>query len=257
MILFWYSFIIGSVMGSFTNVAGLRLPKKESLVYPPSHCPSCKHSIAKKDLIPIISYFLLRGRCRFCKRSISFLYPCMELIAGILFAAAFLRFGWEWELALVLIVVMVLCTAVISDLVYMIIPDRLLLTGSGAAAAVKMADELHSELFSSAWQALLVFTLLYIFALLTKGGLGGGDIKLFAFIAFAIGWQAAVLTIFLAAVAGTTWGIFRLCTKKLNRKQLFPFAPFIAFACITAIFTGHDFYLWYSHLFDPSSSFPL
>lgn len=257
MILIWYSFIIGSVMGSFTNVAGLRLPKKESLVYPASHCPSCRRSIAKKDLIPIVSYFILQGKCRFCKKSISFLYPCMELTAGILFAAAFLRFGWEWELALVLIVVLVLCTAVVSDLAYMIIPDRLLLTGTGAAAAVKMAAGPFSELLSSAWQSLLIFALLYIFALLTKGGLGGGDIKLFAFIAFAVGWPAAVLTIFLAAIAGTTWGIFRLCTKKMNRRQLFPFAPFIAFACITAVFAGGTFYIWYSHLIGLPSSIPL
>lgn len=247
MIVIWYSLVIGSVMGSFTNVVGLRLPKKESLLYPASHCPSCRRSIAKKDLVPILSYLLLKGKCRYCREEISFLYPFMELAAGILFAAAFVRFGWEWELALVLIVVMILCAAVVSDLIYMIIPDRLLLAGTGAAAAVKLASGTFSELASSAGDGLLVFLLLYIFAVLTKGGLGGGDIKMFAFIAFAVGLPAVVLTVFLAAIAGSAWGLFRLCTKKMNRRQLFPFAPFIASACLTAVYVGTPFYTWYSH----------
>src|SRR4051812_148795 len=117
-----YLFVLGAVLGSFFNVVGLRVPEKQSIVRPRSHCPSCKRTLDAKDLVPVLSYIFLRGKCRSCGSRISAVYPAVELATGLLFMLAFYRVGLTGELAVALTFISLLVIIFVSDIAYMIIP---------------------------------------------------------------------------------------------------------------------------------------
>ena len=120
-------FIFGSVFGSFFNVVGLRIPKGESIVQPPSHCTNCNRQLTALDLIPIVSWLFLRGKCGGCKTEISIIYPAIELAAGLLFAFTYVRLGFSYELIVGLLFISMLVIITVSDFAYMIIPDKILI----------------------------------------------------------------------------------------------------------------------------------
>ena len=120
-------FVLGTILGSFYNVVGYRIPKKESIIYPPSHCPKCNHKLKFYELIPIISYIIQKGKCKNCKEKIGLFYPIFELITGLLFAISLKIFGLTPNLLLILTFISTLIIITISDIKYMIIPDSILL----------------------------------------------------------------------------------------------------------------------------------
>ncbi|QTD41580.1 A24 family peptidase [Sporosarcina sp. Te-1] len=241
-------FVYGLIFGSFFNVVGLRVPKKESIVTPPSHCNSCGRRLQLLELIPVLSYLFLGGKCRTCGNRISWLYPLMEFVTGVLYAYSFYHFGWSLELIVALLLVSLLVIITVSDIAYMIIPDKVVLPFAAMFFVLRFFIPLEPW-----WDSLLGgavgFAVLYLIAILSNGGMGGGDIKLFLVIGFAVGTVHTLLTLFLASLIGSIVGIIILRKTGKGRKTPVPFGPSIALAALIAYFWGAAFVDWYGNLF--------
>ncbi|MGG0644513.1 prepilin peptidase [Sporosarcina gallistercoris] len=243
-----FFFVYGLVFGSFFNVVGLRVPKKESIVSPPSHCTICDRRLTAIDLIPVISFVFLRGKCRGCGTKISIVYPLMELNTGALFALSFYYLGFSLELAVALLFVSMLVIITVSDIMYMLIPNKVLLPFGMAIALLRFFSPL-SPWWDSLLGAAVGFLVLLLIAIVSKGGMGGGDIKLFFVIGLVLGTQLTLLTLFLAAFIGSLVGILYLRKTKQGRKTPVPFGPSIAVAAVISYFCGDTLVGWYLTLF--------
>jgi leader peptidase (prepilin peptidase) / N-methyltransferase len=230
-------FMYGTVLGSFYNVVALRVPEGKSIVAPRSSCPKCGHQLTAWELVPILSYFLQRGKCRQCKARISPVYPFFELLTGVLFAIAPLIIGWSGELVIALTLISMLVIITVSDLVYMIIPDKVLVFFAGVFLIERIFIPLIPWWDSLAGAAVGFFLLLLI-AVVTKGGMGGGDIKLFAVVGFVLGVKMLLLSFFLSTLFGAFFGVIGLLLGVIKRKQTIPFGPFIALGTLVAFFFG-------------------
>lgn len=235
-------FILGTLLGSFFNVVGWRLPKGESIVSPPSHCPKCNHKLKFWELIPILSFFLQRGKCTSCKQKISWFYPIFEFCCGLLFALAFLTYGWNWELLIALTFISMLIIVMVSDYNFMIIPDEVLVF-FGVLLSIEI-------LFISGYQALVLslgngcIAMAVIFGLklfgdflFKKESMGGGDIKLLFIFGLVLGWPLAILTILLGSIVGLPLSLIILYKKK---DHIIPFGPFLSIGALILILTKFD-----------------
>jgi leader peptidase (prepilin peptidase) / N-methyltransferase len=215
------------------------VPKNESLIQPPSHCPQCGRRLAYRDLVPVFSWFFLRGRCRYCQLKVPVFYPIMELMTGLLFVLMFWRFGFSGELLVALALVSLLVIITISDLNYMLIPDRILLFFSILFIGLRVWQPLHPW-----WESLLGaglgFLLPLIIAIISRGGMGGGDIKLFAVLGWIIGIKLILLSLVLASLYGTFYGIVGFSTGKVKRGKPIAFGLFIALGTLTAYLFGNS-----------------
>ncbi|MCM3637282.1 prepilin peptidase [Sporosarcina luteola] len=241
-------FVYGIIFGSFFNVVGLRVPKKESIVSPPSHCTKCNRRLGPIDLIPILSYVALRGKCRGCGQKISPMYPFMEFITGVLFAFSYYYIGFTYELSIALLFVSLLVIITVSDLAYMLIPDKVLLPFAIAFLILRWVIP-TSPWWDSLLGAAVGFTVLYLIAVVSKGGMGGGDIKLFFVIGLVLGTVNTLLTLFLASLIGSVVGLYVLKKTGKGRKTPVAFGPSIAAAAVISYFFGVDLVEWYQHLF--------
>ncbi|WNS74464.1 prepilin peptidase [Bacillus sp. DTU_2020_1000418_1_SI_GHA_SEK_038] len=232
-----YILIIGVIFGSFYNVIGLRVPKNQSIVAPRSACPKCKHQLKPYELIPVLSYLIQGGKCRQCKTRISPLYPFVELLTGLLFVAAPLILGWSSELFVAWTLISLFMIIFVSDITYMIIPDKVLLFFTGLFLLERIFIPLHPW-WDSVLGAAVGFFLLLLIAIISKGGMGGGDIKLFALLGLVVGLKIVLLSFFLATLYGAVFGIIGLLIGKLKRKNPISFGPFIAAGTLTAYFYG-------------------
>lgn len=245
---------IGLMVGSFANVCISRLPKKQSVVFPASHCPKCNQPIHVLDNIPIISYILLKGQCRNCHQKISMIYPAIELVTGLLMAAVFYKFGFSWECLIFAIVVPALVIITAIDIEHQIIPDVITLPGIpfGLVAGSYMYG---------VWDSLIGLALGGgMFLLLAEGyyrlrgsvGMGGGDIKYIAAAGALMGWVQVLFIIFIGALAGGLFGGLGMGFKKLNFLSKIPFGPFLALATLISIFFGDPIVDWYLGTFMPN-----
>ncbi|MGG0667486.1 prepilin peptidase [Lederbergia citrisecunda] len=241
-------FVYGIIFGSFFNVIGLRVPKKESIVSPPSHCKTCNRRLHLLDLIPIFSYVALKGKCRGCGQKISSVYPFIEFVTGALFAFSYIRLGFSLELIIALLFVSLLVIITVSDLAYMIIPDKVLLPFAIALLILRWIIP-TSPWWDSLLGAAVGFCVLYVIAVVSKGGMGGGDIKLFFVIGLVLGTVNTLLTLFLASLIGSVVGIYVLKKTGKGKKTPVAFGPSIAAAAIISYFFGADFVEWYQQLF--------
>jgi len=248
VILFLF-FIFGLLFGSFFNVVGLRVPNKQSIVAPPSHCPGCSTRLKPIDLIPVLSYFTTLGRCRYCKTRISAIYPIMELITGFLFAAVYYVYGFTPEAIMVLLFFSMLVIITVSDLAYRLIPDKVLLPFFLIFLVMRFFIHPDETYISHLVGMVLGFTIFFVIALLSKGGVGGGDIKLYAVIGLFFGYPLLLVTILLSTFLGSIYGIFIMLLQGANRKTEVPFGPFIAFGSVVALFFGYDLINWYVQRF--------
>lgn len=239
-----FIFLFGLVFGSFYNVVGLRVPQKESIVHLPSHCPKCQRRLTSLDLVPVLSYVFLGGKCRGCGNKISWVYPVIELMTGVLFAFAYGQLGWGIELIVALFFISLLVIIVVSDLAYMLIPDKVLVFFLPLLAIGRVLSPL-TPWWDSLVGAVVGFGILYIIAVLSNGGMGGGDIKLFFLIGLVLGTIDTLLTLFLAAVIGMIVGITMLSKNKQGRKTPIPFGPSIALAAVIVYFYGDVLINWY------------
>lgn len=228
-------FFYGLILGSFYNVVGLRVPVKKSIVAPRSACPNCHHQLRAFELIPVLSYVMQGGKCRQCKTKISPLYPFVELMTGLLFVSAPLVLGWTIELVVAWTLISLLMIIFVSDISYMLIPDKILLVFAG----IFLLERIFIPL-TPWWDSLLggaiAFILLLLIAVMSKGGMGGGDIKLFALIGFVVGTKVFFLSFFLATLLGAVIGGFGLLFKLIERKKPIPFGPFIAVGTLVAYY---------------------
>ncbi len=236
--------IFGLVFGSFYNVVGLRVPKKESIAFPPSHCTSCDRRLTALDLVPVFSYLFLKGRCRSCDEKIHWVYPLMEFITGGLFALSFWQIGFQPELIIAILFMSLLVIITVSDIAYMLIPDKVLLPVGALLLILRLFIPLDPW-WDSLVGAALGFGILLLIAIVSKGGMGGGDIKLFFVIGLVLGVSDTLMTLFFASLIGSIAGIIMLRIKNEGRKTPVPFGPSIALAAVIVYFWGDALLNWY------------
>jgi leader peptidase (prepilin peptidase) / N-methyltransferase len=237
-------FVFGLIIGSFCNVVIFRFPLGQSIVSPGSHCRTCLSPIRPWQNIPLFSYFLLRGRCRVCREPISPRYPAVELASGVLYVLLWLKFGLSLPLVVYALFSSALLVVALIDLDHKIIPDVITLPGMVLGLVLSPWALIPTPLAS--FIGLLAGGLFfYIVAVVSKGGMGGGDIKLIAMIGAFLGWQGVFFTIFVGALAGSVVGMILLITKKKGRKDKVPFGPFLSFAAILYTLVGDNIVHWY------------
>jgi leader peptidase (prepilin peptidase)/N-methyltransferase len=245
----WMGFIFGLVIGSFLNVCIHRLPSSESIVHPRSRCPQCGHVIRIYDNVPVLSYLLLRGRCRDCGAPISLRYPVVELLSGAFGAMVVARFGLGWQALLMYALIAAFLVITFIDLDHRIIPDVITLPGIPIGLAASLGPGLISPL-----EALIgmlagggsLFLVAWGYQLLTRReGMGGGDIKLLAMIGAFIGWKGVLFTLFIASLTGTLAGMALIFRRRGDMKLAVPFGPFLAVGAIAYLFMGPELMSWY------------
>ncbi|WP_079530416.1 prepilin peptidase [Halobacillus hunanensis] len=244
----FYFLLLGLLFGSFFNVVGLRVPKREFLKRKRSYCPKCLHSLSWFDLIPLISYLLLGARCRYCKQKIPLLYPLMECTSGISFMFSFILLGFQPRLVLALLLLSLLHIIIVSDLNYMIIPDNILVF----FFVLLMIYRIFVP--SGLWWGFLLGASVGLFGtamiiMLSRGGMGGGDMKLLGLVGFALGTKLLLVAFFSAIVMGAIVCSVLLRSGLISRHQPFPFGPFIAAGTIISFFYGTKMTEWYINRF--------
>lgn len=245
-------FVFGAVVGSFLNVCIVRIPKRESVVSPPSHCPRCKTSLRFYDNVPLISYLLLRGRCRFCGGAISARYFFVELMTALLGVALWYRFGLGIAFFIYFAFVASLIVISFVDLDLRIIPDAISLPGIAVGFVASILSSSISAPFSYTPSPMdsflgillgggILFLVAWVYQLLTgKEGMGGGDIKLLAMIGSFLGWASVLLTLFLASLTGSVVGVSFMLAKGVDTKYALPFGPFLCVGAVLDLFFGEE-----------------
>ena len=241
-----YAGVLGASVGSFMNVCVTRLPKGESLLRPRSRCPECSGQIAWYDNVPLLSWILLRGKCRQCRTSISFQYPVVELVTAAIWIGMALMYGPTWRALQGSILFSLLLTISLIDARHYLIPDALSIGGLGAGLALSLLPGPPSFL-TSVIGAALGFGVLLAVGLLgewvfKKPAMGGGDIKMMAMVGAFLGPAGAMLTIFIGALAGTL--VFAPLSLKTKREV--PFGVFLGLGAAIAFLFGQSLVEWYS-----------
>lgn len=243
--------LLGLIVGSFLNVVVHRVPRGESIVRPSSRCPGCQAEIAPRDNIPVLSWLLLRGRCRHCSQPISPRYPAIELATGVLFALAAVRFGPSVELAAFAALFASLVAVTAIDLELRLVPKRIVWPtfGTGlvllAVAAAVLGEP--RRLADAALGAAGAFAVLFLIHLISPRGMGFGDVRLAALLGLFLGWLGPAhvgLGLFAGFVAGGLAGILALALGR-SRKSALPFAPFLAAGTVLAVLLGRPILDWY------------
>ena len=247
--------VVGLAVGSFLNVVIHRVPRKESVVSPPSRCPGCGNQIAPRDNIPVLSWLVLRGRCRHCGMSISPRYPAVELGTAALFAAMALRFPEEWSLPAFLVLAAACLAGSMIDLEHMLLPNRLVYPSVAIATALlAVAAGIEGEWWPfgrALIGAVLASGFLLLLALLWPrgGAMGGGDIKLALLLGLCLGWLGlghVALGMFLGFLLGSVAGVALLALRAKGARDHFAFGPFLALGTLVAVWWGTQILDWYT-----------
>lgn len=246
------SILFGAMVGSFLNVCIYRLPKEESIVRPGSHCPQCNNPIRFYDNIPILSYLLLRGKCRHCQAPISVQYPVVEAATALSSFFLFLRFGASLSFIYYFLFVAGLIVITVIDLYHQIIPDVISLPGIvigvlGSLLIPQIAFWTSLIGMVSGGGSLFLVATVYQW-LFKREGMGGGDVKLLAMIGAFLGWKAVILTILLSSFIGSIIGITVMLIKGKDFKYAIPFGPFLALGAVISLFWGEDLIRWYLYI---------
>jgi leader peptidase (prepilin peptidase) / N-methyltransferase len=232
-----FSFVLGLIFGSFLNVVIYRLPRHESLVRPGSHCPGCGTPIHWYDNIPLLSWMVLRRRCRSCGGAISVRYPGVELMTGVAFALAAWRFDLTWYLLVAWAFLAVLIAVALIDYDHMIIPSKIVLPGAAIGLAASVAlhpDRWWVYLVASVGGAFFFFAIAMLWP---GGGMGGGDVTMALFMGAVLG-SSVLVAFFVAFFVGSVVGVYMMAVQKRSRKAKVPFGPFLAFGAVVALFLG-------------------
>lgn len=241
-------FILGSAVGSFLNVCIHRLPRGESIVFPPSHCPNCNSAIKVLDLVPLFGYFFLDGKCRDCKQPISPRYPMVELLSGIAFPVVWLFSGADFFSFILQIIFILLCLLIFfTDLEQQLIPDGAWIIGIIAGLS-------YNFNWSAVAGMLLGFFLLFSIGWLgkwwyKKEAMGEGDYFIGAFLGAFLGWQGVLLSIFAAYLIAAAVAVVLLLSKKSKFGEYIPFGPALVGGGIIAFFFGPAVIKWYLGIF--------
>lgn len=242
-------FIFGLVFGSFYNVVGYRLPKKESLAFPSSHCTVCNHRLGPLELIPVFSFLFLGGKCKVCKTKISWYYTIFELLTGLLFMVSYLKFGFTPECFISIVLVSALIIIIISDYKYFIIPDEIilisiLLISLGTFFRGALSNESFDvylgikDVGITLGYGFLSFCFMFILKIVgdfmfKKESMGGGDIKLMFIIGMVLGFPLSIISIFVSSFIALP--IAFIMTYKKSEHEI-PFGPFLSVATLILYF---------------------
>jgi len=242
--------VFGLVLGSFLNVCIYRVPLKKSIVYPPSNCPQCKAKIRFYDNIPVISYVLLRGKCRQCKEPISIRYPVVEGITGLLSLALFYKFGVSLQYFLFLAFSASLVVITFIDLQHKIIPDVISLPGILVGLCFSILGftgvQWHESLLGMLAGGGCLFLVGLLFEWITgKEGMGGGDVKLLAMIGAWMGWRGLPYIVLISSLAGALIGGLSLIAARKGMRTKIPFGPFLSIGALVQFFFGNELIAWY------------
>jgi len=267
-------FLFGLVVGSFLNVCIVRLPREQSIVSPRSQCPRCRTLIRWYDNIPLVSFLALRGKCRSCGLPISWRYPLVELLNGLLYLWACAAFGLTGEAGMVMALCSALLVITFIDLDHQIIPDVITLPGMviGLLAAPLFMSALEPPLafglgrlvpsagtyltgFVNSLVGLVLgaaplFIIGWLWERLRKvEAMGGGDVKYMGMVGSFLGWKGAFLTIMLGALTGSIVGLTLIALKQHQMDKVIPFGPYLAFGTLLTLFYGADIIDWYFGFF--------
>lgn len=242
-------FLLGTIVGSFLNVVIYRLPRGQSIVSPPSFCPTCKKPIRYYYNIPIVSYVLLKGRCRECKSKISIRYPIVELLSGLIFYLLYSAKGLGLEFIASIIFVSLIIAISFIDMDFKIIPDVLSIGGlfTGLFLAYFRNPYFHFKdgLLGALLGGGILFLIGFIYELLTKReGMGIGDVKLLAMIGSFLGMRGAIFSLIAGAFFGTVVGIVLILKKGKDLKYAIPFGPFLSLGSLLFVFYGDNIIWW-------------
>jgi leader peptidase (prepilin peptidase)/N-methyltransferase len=244
--------VLGLCIGSFLNVVVHRVPRKESVISPPSRCVGCGTLIRPRDNVPVLSWVLLRGRCRACGIAISPRYPLVEAGTALLFAAVAASVGPHAVLPAMLVFAACLLAVSLIDLEHFIVPNKILKVavalGVPLLVVAAAVDDRWDDLGRAGLGAVVGLGLLLVIHLVNPRGMGMGDVKLAGVIGLYLGFEGvrvALYALFLGFLLGSVVGVVLIATRIRSRKDHIPFAPYLAGGAVLAIFTASEFFAWY------------
>jgi leader peptidase (prepilin peptidase)/N-methyltransferase len=242
-------FILGLIVGSFGNVCIFRIPRNESIIFPASHCPKCYSNIKPVDNIPLLSYILLKGRCRNCKSKISIQYPIVEFLTGLIYLIIYLTYCLSIQTLIYIILVSALIIIAFIDLNEQIVPDVISLPGIVIGFIISFFVP-YISFINSALGVVIGGGIILIIGLagsviFKKEAMGGGDVKLAAMIGAFLGWRYIIISLFLGFYLGALVGIFLILSKIKSRKDTVPFGPFIVLGSFITLLWGEKIISWY------------
>ncbi len=231
-------FVLGLLIGSFLNVCIYRIPAGKSIVYPPSSCGSCHRQLKGLDLIPVLTYFFYKGKCRYCGKAYSIQYPMVELMNGLLYVWLFYRFGLSLIFVFYSIVASLLLVISFIDIETKTIPDGLNIFAY--IIAIGFGVFAHKDVYLSMLYGFLFGFLFFFIIAVVTNAMGGGDIKLMGALGIAFGLSGVIFVTILSFIYGSIISIGLLVSKKAGRKTEIPFGPFISFAALTFMLYGQE-----------------
>lgn len=238
-------FLIGLIFGSFLNVCIYRLPKKESIIFPPSSCSNCNHKLKPLDLIPVLSFLYLKGKCRYCNAKISKQYPVIELITGIVFVLIYQKLGLNLYFLKGITLASIVIAMSVIDYKHFIIPDKLSIFTLISAIIFNILLR-DISIKSLALAFLLGGGLLFVIALI--GPMGGGDIKIMAGFSLYLGIEKTIAALLIAFILAGVIGIILIALKIKDRKDYIPFGPFLGGASAITFLYFEKILNWYISL---------
>ncbi len=237
--------IVGLLIGSFLNVVIWRVPRGESVVNPPSHCPGCDRPIRPRDNVPVLSWLVLRGRCRDCGEPISGRYPAVELLTALLFALVAWHFGFDWQLPAFLYLAAISIALALIDIDVHRLPNAIVLPSYGVTAVLLLlpaaVDGRWDDLLRAVVSAGVLFAVYFLLVFIHPAGMGFGDVKLAGVLGAYLGWiswGALAVGGFLGFLLGGVYGAVLLLLRRAGRKSAIPFGPFMLIGALVAVFAG-------------------
>ena len=250
------SALLGMAVGSFLNVLIDRLPAGQSLAFPASHCVSCQRRLSARDLIPVLSYLWLRGRCRYCQAPIPRRLLWVEIGTGALFAYLYWYYGFSIGLAIVTFYCCLFLVLMVIDLEHHILPNKLVYPGIIVALAISVAFsvfpnslEIVPEIGSASAGGAIGLGLFLLIIVVSRGGMGWGDVKMAALIGLVTGFPLVFVALFLAVVLGGLVAWILILVRVKSRKQSIPFGPFLSLGAMATLLWGTNILDWYLGLF--------
>ena len=240
--------LVGLCVGSFLNVCIYRLPRRESLMWPASHCTACNRALSWYENVPVAGWLALRGRCRTCRTPISIVYPLVEVVTMAVFVAGYLIYGWTPLLAARLLFACAMIVLFMIDLEHQILPNAITLPGAVAGFVLSffLPPGWLSSLLGVIVGAGVLFAIMELYAR-ARGfeGLGMGDVKMLAMIGAFLGWPLMLLTLMLASFAGSLVGLGLMLARRAGARTALPFGTFLAAGALVAAVAGTQILAWY------------
>lgn len=246
-----FIFIMGLLIGSFLNVCIYRIPREESIAYPPSHCTVCGNRIKPYDLIPVLSWILLRGKCRYCGEKISIRYALIEMITGIFFALTYLKYGYTLECFKFIILIPFLIVIGMIDYDTTDVYAKTTWTGTAVGIIFIIVNFYYGlGIKTYIYGGLLGGGVISLIILITRG-MGWGDAEICLLSGVFLGLPSTILMLFMSFVIGGLSGVILIASGKKTRKDYIPFGPSIVAASIMTILIGNNIMNWYMNIFFP------